>query len=107
MIPWNTLECCAFGKSTIWKLCKLCEKKHRDFPNLSIGTLLGCSLSEFKSSGGKIDEEANRLFKILVTKSMYFLWKICYEWVINWANVPLRYHSEIEIHNCWLRCINQ
>ncbi|KAJ7815790.1 ribonuclease H-like protein [Mycena olivaceomarginata] len=101
------LECNAPGQSVIWKVCKdLWLKKHPHFPILKIGTILGCSLAEFKNSKGKLDREASRLFRILVTESAYLVWSLRCERVISRGNDPSKYHSEIEIHNRWLSRIN-
>ncbi|KAJ7676571.1 hypothetical protein DFH06DRAFT_976497, partial [Mycena polygramma] len=101
------LECNAPGQSTVWKLCEeLWNKKHGQFPTLKIGTILGCGIAEFKDRKGVIDKETGRLFKILISESAYLIWLLRCERVISRRNDPAKYHTEVEIHNRWLRCIN-
>ncbi|KAJ7674068.1 hypothetical protein DFH06DRAFT_978880, partial [Mycena polygramma] len=101
------LECNAPGQSIIWKLCEeLWNRKHSQLPTLKIGTILGCGLAEFKDRKGTIDKGAGRLFKILISESAYLTWLLRCERVINRKNDPARYHTEVEIHNRWLHCIN-
>ncbi|KAJ7923686.1 hypothetical protein B0H13DRAFT_2400978 [Mycena leptocephala] len=97
------LECTAPGQEIIWELCKrLWEMKHANMPNLSMGLVLGCALTEFKNPQGKPSNEANRLFRIIVSESAFLIWKIRCERLIS-RNSP---HSETEIHNRWVASIN-
>jgi ribonuclease HI len=71
-------------------------------PNLSIGLVLGCGLAEFKNPKGKKLAEASRLFEIIVSESAFLIWKIRGERVTSGKPV----HSEAEIHNRWVTCMN-
>ncbi|KAJ7732743.1 ribonuclease H-like protein [Mycena maculata] len=86
-----------------WAECPLWEMKHPKMPNLSMGLVLGCALTEFKNSRGKLSNEANRLFRIIISKSAFLIWKIRCERLMS-RNSP---HSETEIHNRWVATINK
>ncbi|KAJ6541496.1 hypothetical protein B0H19DRAFT_1212769 [Mycena capillaripes] len=69
------LECQAPGREIIWRLCKeLWEKKFMNMPNLSIGLIMACSLTNFKDSKGKNLPQANRLFKIISIEQIHNRW---------------------------------
>jgi hypothetical protein len=63
---------------------------------LTLGSLLGCGITDFCSPSGAHLSGANRLFTV------YFIWKLRCEWRIQRDRV----HSETEIHNRWLEMIN-
>ncbi|KAL6308233.1 hypothetical protein BKA93DRAFT_815570 [Sparassis latifolia] len=70
-------DCSAPGQEIIWSLAKkLWLKKHPSWPNISLGTILGCSLANFCSTNGKRQPGANRLFHILISESAYLAWCI-------------------------------
>ncbi|KAJ7620842.1 hypothetical protein DFH06DRAFT_1359475 [Mycena polygramma] len=98
----SLIECTALGQNLIWKLCtELWQMKHREMPTMSIGLIMGCGLAQFKDSKGKNTPGANRLFKIIVSESAYLIWKIRCERVIQHKS-----HTELEIHNRWVTCMN-
>ena len=100
-------ECTAPGRTQVWALANELWKKRSNTPiPESYGALLGCCLSEFKTPGGKPDKGLNRLFRILVSESMYVIWRTRCERVITWGNDPSKSHSPHEIHNKWLQAIN-
>ncbi|KAJ7670106.1 ribonuclease H-like protein [Mycena polygramma] len=98
----SLVECSAPGQEIIWSLCmKLWNMKHREMPTMSIGLIMGCGLTRFKDSKGKNFPGANRLFKIIVSESAYLIWKLRCERVIQHKS-----HTESEIHNRWVTCLN-
>ena len=100
-------ECDAPGREQIWTLAnELWNKRSQTAIPTSYGTLLGCCLSNFKKQNGKSDKGLNRLFRIIVSESMYMIWKIRCERTIMWDNDPTKTHSAYEIHNKWLQAIN-
>ncbi|KAJ7914671.1 hypothetical protein B0H13DRAFT_1560310, partial [Mycena leptocephala] len=70
-------------------------------PSMSIGLILGCGLAEVKKSEGKKIDQASRLFRKLISESARMVWKIRNERVISGRN-----HTQTEIHNRWINCIN-
>jgi ribonuclease HI len=100
-------ECDAPGREQIWNLANELWKKRSNIPIPSnYGALLGCCLTKFKKNNGKPDKGLNRLFRIIVTESMYMIWKIRCERTITWGNDPTKFHTKHEIHNKWLLAMN-
>ena len=100
-------ECTAPGRTEIWALAnQLWGMRSRTPIPTNYGALTGCCLSAFKKGNGKTDKGLNRLFRIIVSESMYLIWKIRCERAIEWNNDPDKFHSQNEIHNKWLQAIN-
>ena len=100
-------ECDAPGREQIWSLAnELWNKRSPEAIPTSYGTLLGCCLSNYKKQNGKPNKGLNRLFRIIVSESMYMIWKIRCERTISWNNNPTKSHSSHKIHNKWLQAIN-
>ena len=67
----------ALGRSQIWDLTNELWRRRSSTPiPTDYGALLGCCLSDFKRPNGKPDKGLNRLFRILVSESIYMIWKI-------------------------------
>ncbi|KAJ7742028.1 hypothetical protein B0H16DRAFT_1676242 [Mycena metata] len=99
------LECGRPGQEQVWKLVKeLWAKKHSNWPPLSLGTILDCGLAVFKDEEKKAIPLAARLYRILITESMYLIWKLRCECVIGRSGEP---PAENKIHNRWVRTINE
>ncbi|KAJ7078702.1 hypothetical protein B0H15DRAFT_788723 [Mycena belliarum] len=99
------LKCRRPGQDLIWSLAKeLWLKKHPVWPTLSLGSVLGCGLASFSDTNGRKLPGASRLYHILVSESVFMIWKVRNESVLARQGVPL---PEIAIHNKWLHCINQ
>ena len=100
-------DCTAPGREQIWALANELWRKRSPTPiPTNYGTLLGCCLSNFRKENGKPDKGLNRLFRIIVSESMYLIWKLRCERTITWCDDPLKVHSTYEIHNKWLQAIN-
>lgn len=100
-------ECTAPGRSIIWNLANELWRKRSQTPiPENYGALLGCCLTTYKKANGKSDQGLNRLFRIIVSESMYLIWKIRCERAITWDNDPTKFHSPYEIHNKWVQTIN-
>ncbi|KAJ6614396.1 hypothetical protein B0H10DRAFT_1803617, partial [Mycena sp. CBHHK59/15] len=98
------LKCQRPGQEIIWKLAKeLWLKKNENWPELTIGNILGCGLASFVGDDGKPLTGDARLYRILISESTYMIWKIRCECVIGNAGEPL---SPNEIHNRWLYTMN-
>ena len=100
-------ECDAPGREQVWSLAK--ELWHKRSPQqipLNYGALLRCCLVNFKKDNGEPDTGNNRLFRIIVSESMYMIWKIRCERTIRWGSDPTKMHTTHEIHNKWLQAVN-
>ncbi|KAJ6571170.1 hypothetical protein B0H19DRAFT_847804, partial [Mycena capillaripes] len=99
------LKCKRPGQQIIWRLAKeLWLKKHPIWPDLSLGSVLGCGLASFRNNGGKILPGTSRLYRILISESLFIIWKARNDIVIQGDGKPL---SDAEIHNRWVFRINQ
>ena len=100
-------ECCAPEREQIWSLAhELWSKRSQSPIPSNYGALLGCCLANFRKPNGEPDKGLNWLFRILISESMYMIWKIRCERTISWNNDPTKSHSTLEIHNKWLQAIN-
>ncbi|KAJ6537808.1 hypothetical protein B0H19DRAFT_1078929 [Mycena capillaripes] len=93
------------NQALIWALAKeLCLKKHPDWPELALGAVLGCGLATFKDEKGRTSPGTSRHYRILISTSVFQLWKIRNESLFEKEGNPL---PEVAIHNKWLFAINQ
>lgn len=98
------LKCRRPGQSLVWSLAKdLWLRKHPSWPELSLGTILGCGLATFSDEKGHDLPGTARLYRILISESLFVIWKVRNESVISRTGVPL---PENHIHNKWLHAVN-
>ncbi|KAJ7711665.1 hypothetical protein B0H16DRAFT_1343555 [Mycena metata] len=99
------LKCERPGQHQIWNLAKeLWLKKHDRWPDLSLGAILGCGLASISNERGKKLPGASRLFRIILSKSLFTIWKIRNDCVIGNSGTP---PSLKMIHNKWLFTMNR
>ncbi|KAJ7705066.1 hypothetical protein B0H16DRAFT_1828040, partial [Mycena metata] len=98
-------ECGRPGQKEIWALAELLWRKtHTTWPTVSFGGLMGAALATFPGEKNKELKGSARLYRILMTGSMYLIWKIRCEVVIRDNGVA---KSATEIHNRWVALINE
>jgi ribonuclease HI len=99
------IGCKSPGQETIWKAAKsLWLEKESRWPEVSLGTVLGCGLAEFRNDRGKIKHGTQRLYRILISESAYLIWLLRNERVISRDGTPT---TEEEIKNRWKCAVNQ
>jgi hypothetical protein len=101
------LQCDIPGQKTVWQGAeKLWHKKQDTWPELTnMGPILRCGLIEFKDGGGKLLKGIGQAYRILISKSAHFIWKLqCMR--INNEEPEEAWSREPEIHNRWLATIN-
>ena len=99
------LKCVRPGQNQIWGLAKeLWLKKNPTWPTLSMGAILGCGLAAIKDENGRQDPGASRLYRILISESLFIIWKIRNDCVFG-KNAG-KSVSDSEIQNRWLFVIN-
>ncbi|KAJ7501351.1 hypothetical protein B0H11DRAFT_1713618 [Mycena galericulata] len=99
------LKCERPGQELIWKLAEtLWLKKNSHWPELSLGSILGCGLTSITDEKGNYLPGASRLYRIIISESLYMIWKIRCDCVIGKGGQSL---SNSEIHNKWLHAINE
>ena len=101
------LHCDILGQKIVWKAAKqLWRKKHGTWPDLrNIGYITGCGLASFKNPEGKVLQEVNRLYRILISESAHLIWKLRCQRVSE-DKPENEWPKETEIHNRWLATIN-
>ncbi|KAJ7649222.1 hypothetical protein B0H17DRAFT_1163744 [Mycena rosella] len=93
------LECECPGQKLIWKAAEtLWLEKESHWPEVTLGTILGCGLAEFRDDRGKIKPGTQRLYRILMSESAYQIWRLRNERVIERDGEPA---SDDEIMNKW------
>jgi ribonuclease HI len=99
------VSCSCPGQEIIWRAAKtLWLEKESDWPPISLGSILGCGLAEFKDEKGKLKRGSQRLYRILISESAYLIWKLRNDRVISRDGEPA---AEDEIMNKWKFAINQ
>jgi ribonuclease HI len=98
------IKCRSPGPEIIWKAAeKLWRGKGPNWPEISIGSILGCGLMHFEDERGKEKPGTRRLYRILVSESAYTIWKLRCDRVISRAGTPM---TEKEIINRWISDLN-
>jgi len=69
-------------------------------------SLLGCAIPDFRDDADHPLPGTNRLYTILISESLYLIWKLRCEWRFQRGANPTKCHSTFEIHNRWLSTIN-
>jgi hypothetical protein len=93
------LDCTVSGQAAVWHLAKtLWALKRKEWPTVSFG-----STKILRNEYNKWD---NKLIRILISESAYFIWKLRCERCISMGNSPEAQHTTHEIHNRWLHVIN-
>ncbi|KAJ7197797.1 hypothetical protein GGX14DRAFT_374695 [Mycena pura] len=99
------VKCVSPGQELIWNAAKtLWLEREPEWPAVSLGTILGCGLAEFRDDRGKINQGARRLYRILMSESAYLIWRVRNERVIDREGRPV---SVEEIENRFKFVINQ
>lgn len=94
------LECTAPGRAIVWDLARqLWDMTGLQWPALRFGTILGCGLSDFRSTDGVGLPGANRLYRIIIFESAHLIWKLRCERRIEHLDDPERRLSEREVRN--------
>ncbi|KAJ6595385.1 hypothetical protein B0H10DRAFT_1664479, partial [Mycena sp. CBHHK59/15] len=99
------LKCKCLGQELVWKAAEtLWTEKEEEWPGVSLGTILGCGLAEFRDDKGKMKAGTQRLSRILMSESAYVIWKLRNDRRIARNRTPA---TEQEILNKWKFAINQ
>jgi hypothetical protein len=68
------LKCKCLGQELVWKAAEtLWKEKEEVWPEVSLGTILGCGLAEFRDDKGKVKAGMQRLYRILMSESAYVI----------------------------------
>jgi ribonuclease HI len=98
-------SCTSPGQEIIWRATEaLWLERESTWPAVSLGTILGCGLAEFRDDKGKLRHGTQRLYRILMSESAFLIWKLRNDRVISRDGVPA---TEEEIVNKWKFAVNQ
>ncbi|KAJ6566061.1 hypothetical protein B0H19DRAFT_939935, partial [Mycena capillaripes] len=93
------------GQAQIWKLAEeFWAEKHGTWPPLSLGNILGSGLAKFEDEKRRPVISNARLYRIIMTESMYLIWKLRCESVIQRDGQP---PAENEVVNRWVHMMNE
>ncbi|KAJ7907791.1 hypothetical protein B0H13DRAFT_1618107, partial [Mycena leptocephala] len=99
------LGCASPGQEIIWRAAEsLWHEKETHWPAVSLDTILGCGLAEFRDEKGRLKRGTQRLYRILISESAYLIWRLRNERVISRGGTPA---TEDEIVNKWKFAVNQ
>jgi ribonuclease HI len=89
------ISCRSPGPEIIRKAAeKLWCNKEPEWPEISLGGILGCGLVNFKDERGRTKDGTQPLYRILVSESAYTIWKMWNKRAISQAGALL---TEAEI----------
>lgn len=101
-------ECESPGQAIIWTLAgKLWKMKRSTIPWAlpTLGDVLGCNLARISDpETGKVLTGETRLWRIIITQSVYLIWIMRCERLIANNNLPF---SPEEVKNRWFRMIDE
>ncbi|KAJ7339152.1 hypothetical protein DFH08DRAFT_812546 [Mycena albidolilacea] len=76
--------CRSPGQEIIWEATRsLWLGKETQWPAVSLGTILGCGLADFRDERKKQKHGTQRLYRILMSESAYLIWKLQNDRVIS------------------------
>ncbi|KAK1219895.1 hypothetical protein PQX77_017375 [Marasmius sp. AFHP31] len=83
-------QCSQTWKRGVWDFAKsLWPKDYGRWPNITIGTVIGCGMVQIKNlESKKRIPGAERLYRILISECAHLIWKIRCEIVIRGKNEP-------------------
>ncbi|KAJ7577138.1 hypothetical protein C8J56DRAFT_799003, partial [Mycena floridula] len=100
------LKCKIPGQSELWNQAQLLwgQRGGGEWPEMSLGLILGCGLARFHDDKGKFRPGLSRFFHILVTETALSVWKDRCKVVLNRDNMPL---TKPQVHNTWVHSLNE
>ncbi|KAJ7158298.1 hypothetical protein C8R43DRAFT_1095917 [Mycena crocata] len=79
-------SCESPGQAEVWSLAKKMRLlAHNDWPEPSFGLVLGCALAVFKTDDGKPDLSSARLYRMIISESIWAIWKMRCDRVIKFG----------------------
>ncbi|EKM49504.1 uncharacterized protein PHACADRAFT_55287, partial [Phanerochaete carnosa HHB-10118-sp] len=93
----HTLTCCtAPGQAYIWGLARnLWLFAYSGWYKPTASSILECGAISLRSTTGATDTAASRLYRILLSKFAYLIWKLCCERHIKHTNLKVSFETEL------------
>ncbi|KAJ7098413.1 hypothetical protein C8R44DRAFT_642913, partial [Mycena epipterygia] len=99
------VKCDSPRQKIIWDAAKtLWLEKETQWLEVTLGSILGCGLAEFRDDRGREKRGTQQLYRTLMSESAYLIWKLRNNHVISRDGAPT---TEEEIVNKWKFAINQ
>ncbi|KAF5320628.1 hypothetical protein D9611_013726 [Ephemerocybe angulata] len=100
-------ECRASGQETAWQVFnELWDRTGKTKPYITLGTVMGVGLVQIKDERGKIITGATRLFRILLSETVYAIRLNRCDWRIGKGSDPTKILPPPEVRNRLLRAVN-
>ncbi|KAJ3535615.1 hypothetical protein NMY22_g6407 [Coprinellus aureogranulatus] len=91
-------ECRMTNQRLVWDAVKnIWDRTRKEWPDLSVGTVLGIGLAEIKRDNGRKDPGLTRLYQILISEAAYLIWLLRCEWRLEREANPARVHTAREV----------
>ncbi|KAK0455780.1 uncharacterized protein EV420DRAFT_1692604 [Desarmillaria tabescens] len=103
------IECSIEGRATLWNLAQeLWEKKNQAWIPPTYGVALGATLVQIRTTEGKVDRGATRLYRILMTETVHLIWKIqCQRRIQRGDDDTTKWHTRDEVRSLWTDAMNR
>lgn len=100
--------CKEVGPAEVWALAKgLWKRKGGGWPDPArTCDVLAATMADLRTDRGKRRPGATRLYKILITESVFLIWKLRNERVIRGVDSETGGHTPREVRNRWLSALN-
>ncbi|KAJ3568915.1 hypothetical protein NP233_g5392 [Leucocoprinus birnbaumii] len=101
-------DCPNTGQGVVNRLAyELLRRKGVTLPRRRSAVMLGSPLIRIRNNKGKTRRGATRLTKIVLTESLYLIWRLRNEWRLRRDADPERRHTKLEITRRWTATINK
>ncbi|KZW01606.1 hypothetical protein EXIGLDRAFT_602731 [Exidia glandulosa HHB12029] len=100
-------ECTSPEATSIWQIAAaFMEPRIEQWPDLSVGAIMGCALLEFRDEEGRTDDGLTRVMRIVISESAFLIWKIRCERRIEHEDDQEKAPTVDEITGRWHATIN-
>ncbi|KAF6758477.1 hypothetical protein DFP72DRAFT_807848 [Ephemerocybe angulata] len=100
-------ECRASGQETAWQVFnELWDRTGKTKPYITLGTVMGVGLVHIKDERGKTITGATRLFRILLSETVYAIWLNRCDWRIGKNSDPAKILPPPEVRSRLLKAVN-
>jgi ribonuclease HI len=102
------LECEVSGQRPAWKAARqLWERTGLGWPTITMGLIYGISLYKIRNSDGTENQGVTKLFRILVTETIYLIWLVRCRWRIEDESDPMKTPTDRAVEERWRDIISK
>ncbi|EJD47870.1 hypothetical protein AURDEDRAFT_61682 [Auricularia subglabra TFB-10046 SS5] len=92
-------SCTDSGHAAVWQLVHGFLHRKRADVKIDIGTMWGCAMARLTSDRDSRDKGLERAFRIMISKSVYLIWKLRCEKRIQQGDDTTWCHSRTEVQS--------